>query len=293
MRTLAHISDLHFGRHDPVAAKALCTAIATEAPDLVVVSGDLTQRARRAEFAAAQAFLARLPLPTLVIPGNHDVAPFFSPVRRLLRPFSRFERYLSPTHDAFFRDEEIAVLGLNTARRLTAKNGRVSSEQMQTMERLLAPLPEAVFHVLVTHHPLTVAPGPASRRDDCAGRARAALRVARAAGVRLLLSGHHHLARSGASQDGVAEVVGQEEATLVAHAGTAISTRTRAEPNSFNLIRIDRSRVAIELMIWSGGGAGFESAGQAGFVLGGRGWEVAPPVQAPRGLLSNERSPLP
>jgi 3',5'-cyclic AMP phosphodiesterase CpdA len=277
MRTLAHISDLHFGRHDPAAAKALCTTIMAEAPDLIIVSGDLTQRARRVEFAAAQAFLTRLSPPTLIVPGNHDVAPFFSPVRRLLRPFSRFERYLSTAHDVFFRDEEIAVLGLNTARRLTAKNGRVSPEQMQTMERVLAPLPQEIFRVLVTHHPLTVAPGAASRRDECAGRARAALKVARAAGVRLLLSGHHHLARSGATQDGVAEVVEQEGAILVAHAGTAISTRTRAEPNSFNLVRIDRDRVAIELMVWNGGGADFASAGQAGFLLSGRGWGAAPP----------------
>src|SRR5271166_2836489 len=132
MRTIAHLSDLHFGRHDAAVAEALVADLAALRPDLVVISGDLTQRARRGEFAAARAFLDRLPAPFIAVPGNHDV-PLYDLVRRTFRPLHRFARYITDLSHPFFADAEIAVLGINTARSMAISSGRISHDQMQAI----------------------------------------------------------------------------------------------------------------------------------------------------------------
>src|SRR6185436_20863838 len=115
---------------DPAVVEALLASLAAQAPDLVAICGDLTQRARQAEFIEARRFLDRIVPPKLVVPGNHDV-PLYGLHRRLLAPFAKYDRHITPAGvGAFYCDAEIAVLGLNTARRLTFKNGRVSHEQM-------------------------------------------------------------------------------------------------------------------------------------------------------------------
>src|SRR5258708_19013687 len=114
MRSIAHISDLHFGRHDPVIATGLLADLAAEKPDLIAISGDLTQRARRAEFAAAREFLDRLPAPAIAVPGNHDV-PLYNPLRRGFRPAQRVHSYLTPHQLPFFPDGAPAGLRLNYA----------------------------------------------------------------------------------------------------------------------------------------------------------------------------------
>lgn len=266
MRTIAQISDLHFGRHDQVVVEALLTSLQASGCDLVVVSGDLTQRARSAEFAAAEAFLDRVGLPLLVIPGNHDVAPVFRPLSRLFRPMARYERFITRDRQPFFADAEIAVLGIDTARRMPGKNGRVSLVQMAAVRRVLGPLPDRLFKILVTHHPLAV-PRLAGHLE-LAGRASRALAAVADAGVHLLLSGHYHRWASGETLAHVAS----KRSVLVVHAGTAVSTRTRGgEANSYNLIRLDGERLAISVMGWESD-AGFAEVGQARFVLGPGGW---------------------
>ena len=155
MRTVAHLSDLHFGRSDPAVADALLASLRENNPDLVIVSGDLTQRARQAEFAQARRFLDSISAPKLVVPGNHDV-PLYHLIRRMLSPFKHYERHIAPIGpiSPFYSDGEIAALVLNTARRLTRKNGRVSWEQMEEIRRVFSTLPERCFRILATHHPL-------------------------------------------------------------------------------------------------------------------------------------------
>src|SRR5690349_4552927 len=103
MRILAHISDLHFGAEDPVVTRHLLADLASVDPSLVIVSGDLTQRARRAEFQAARAWLAQVPFPQLIIPGNHDV-PLFDVVRRFLSPLGRYQRLIAKELNPWFED---------------------------------------------------------------------------------------------------------------------------------------------------------------------------------------------
>ena len=179
-----------------------------------------------------------------MVPGNHDVPPLYRPLSRLLRPLARFDRYVSTDREPLFVDDEIAVMGLGTARGLAGKNGRVSVAQMTAIRRVLGGLPDRLFKVLVTHHPLAV-----PRPGHAAGAGRsgaAALEAAADAGVHLLLSGHYHRAGGEAPAH-----VARERSLLVVHAGTAVSTRTRGgEANSYNLIRLDGERLSIAVMAW-------------------------------------------
>src|SRR4029077_8283305 len=111
MRTIVHLSDVHFGRVNATIVDPLEAAIRAIAPDLVTVSGDFTQRARRSQFRAARAFLDRLPTPQLVVPGNHDV-PLFNLPARFLDPFGGYRRYISPDLEPAYQDDELIVVGL-------------------------------------------------------------------------------------------------------------------------------------------------------------------------------------
>jgi 3',5'-cyclic AMP phosphodiesterase CpdA len=246
VRLLAHLSDLHFGRHDEAIAEALLASLADTRPHLVVVSGDLTQRARRDEFAAARKFLDRLSAiaPVLVVPGNHDV-PLYNVFRRFLRPLTRYARYISADRLPRFADQEMVVLGLNTARARALTNGRVSREQMDDIWAAFAHHRQTCWKILVTHHPLA-APVGGARRAEPVGRAAAALDAVAAAGGHVLLSGHFHHATSGEA----ALPVAGRRSLMLAHAGTAISTRTREEENSFNLLRLDGDRLVVTVFAW-------------------------------------------
>lgn len=243
MRRIAHISDLHFGRHSDAVAEALLRSISDRKPDIIALSGDFTQRAKTSEFIAARDFLNRIPQPKLLVPGNHDV-PLYNIFNRFLRPFVKYDFHFAQIGQAgnFYSDEEIAVLGINTARRLTRKNGRVSAEQMTEIAEVLGTLPPSIFKILVTHHPLASPEAPS--RLELAGRSVRAMAFVRDAGVHLLLSGHHHRALSG----GNAELEGGGS-VLVLHAGTAISTRTRGgAANSYNFVEIAGRTVSVRLM---------------------------------------------
>ncbi|MBV8652080.1 MAG: metallophosphoesterase [Alphaproteobacteria bacterium] len=246
MRTIAHISDLHFGRHDPAVTEGLLADLAALRPDLVAVSGDLTQRARRHEFMAARDFLDRLPAPSLVVPGNHDV-PLYNVARRAFRPLARFARYISATPQPFFADSEIAVLGLNTARAAALTNGRISREQIDAIRGRFVTLGGTAFRALVTHHPLT--PPPHAPERGIVRRARYALDAVAEAGIELILTGHYHQSFTG---DSASYHLAAHRAVLVSQAGTAISTRLRDESNSYNVIRIDGRDIGCEQRSWTG-----------------------------------------
>ena len=264
MRLITHISDLHFGRHDPGISDALIEQINDKRPDLVVLSGDLTQRARMNEFVQARHFLDRISGPVLIVPGNHDI-PLYNLVHRFFSPLWKFHRHIPSGigGNDWYLDHELAVLGLNTARSLTWKSGRVSLDQMGLIRRAFAQTPEIAWRIVVTHHPIASAHG--EPRIELAGRSMLALRAIADAGVHLLLSGHHHRPVSGHASS---ELM-LNNAILVVHAGTAVSTRTRHnEGNSYNLIRLDGTHASIETIKWSAG-SGFQPTGRAKYQLRG------------------------
>ncbi len=251
MRTLLHLSDLHFGRVDTSLVEPLVTAAQEMRPDLLVVSGDFTQRARRVQYRAARAFLLRMPRPQLVVPGNHDI-PLWDIVRRFASPLGRYRHYISDDLMPFFHDDEVAVLGLNTARSLTRKYGRINEGQIEQASELFAQAGADLVKVVVTHHPFDLPPGSHSR---LVGRAAMAMRGLAAVGVDLILSGHLHVQHVGLTAQRY-NIEGYS--ALVAQTGTTISTRGRGEANSFNVIRIAFPRITVEHHEWHAEHRSFE-----------------------------------
>ena len=247
MRLIAHISDLHFGAEDHALEEALVRDLVAARPSLVAVSGDLTQRARREQFAAARAFLHRLPAPRVVVPGNHDI-PLFALWRRFLAPLARYHEFVDGEADPFYVDEEIAVQGLNTARSNTWKDGRISLAQIADLRARLCALPEGLFKAMVTHHPFV--PPPRAKTPAVVGRGLQALTAAADCGVDLLLAGHLH---EGYSADVRTTHVSLSRSMIVVQAGTALSRRRRGEPNAYNLITIDPPRIALQVRSFAGG----------------------------------------
>lgn len=249
MARLIHLSDLHFGAHDPRLVAAIERRVDEEKPGLVVISGDFTQRARTEQFKEACAFLERLRdagHEVLAVPGNHDV-PLYDVFRRFLSPLTRYKRYIDDVLCPFHELPGVAVLGLNTARSLTFKDGRLSREQIDFIRETFARADPVAMRVLVTHHPLfAIAVG--NEHGRAIGRQELALDVIEEMGVDLLLAGHNHLASAHDASDLVTRAGG----TLVIQAGTATSTRVREQEQSFNRIDITEGAVTLTLESWTG-----------------------------------------
>jgi 3',5'-cyclic AMP phosphodiesterase CpdA len=240
MRTIIHLSDLHFGRTDPSVIEPLVATVAELRPDAVAVSGDLTQRARGEQFREARAFLDRLPpVPQIVVPGNHDV-PLWNAFKRFAQPLANFRRYITDELTPFHADEEIAVVGVNTARSLTVKYGRINEQQVARVRELLCEIEDGVTKIVVTHHPFDLPEG--YDEAELVGRARMAMETLAACGADILLAGHLHVAHTGHTAKRY-EIAGHS--ALVVQAGTATSTRVRGELNSFNLIRVKHPHVNV------------------------------------------------
>jgi len=268
MRTLVHLSDLHFGRVDERLLQPLIAAVGRIAPDLLVVSGDLTQRARTQQFRQARAFLDALPAPRLVVPGNHDV-PLYDVLARMLHPLAKYRRYVADDVEPFFGDDEIAVVGINSARSLTIKNGRINRRQLDQVRARLAHLPNTVTRIVVTHHPVDLP--QATDDDDLVGRAHLAMETFADCRVDLLLSGHLHHGDIGNT---ATRYPIKGYSALAVHAGTATSTRRRGEVNSFNVVRISRPAVAVERWVWDEAVGTFSAEVAKTFELESGGWQA-------------------
>jgi 3',5'-cyclic AMP phosphodiesterase CpdA len=269
MRTLVHLSDLHFGRVDPALLDPLRNLVREIAPDVVVISGDLTQRAKSEEFEAARDYLDTLPGPQIVVPGNHDIS-LYNVFRRFLQPLDRYKRYITDDLDPVYVDDEIAVLGVNTARSLTVKDGRLNKEQVAKIRDTLSGLDPSITRVVVTHHPFDLPPG--SEESDLVDRASMAMDAFAESGVDLLMAGHLHTSHAGNTS---ARYKISEYAALVVQAGTATSTRGRGEVNSFNVIRIERERIEVDRYGWDTVHAQFQLLHTEKFLRSGNVWTEA------------------
>jgi len=249
MARLVHLSDLHFGAHDEELVEAVEVQVDELKPDLVVISGDFTQRARTEQFREACHFLESLREnghEVLGVPGNHDV-PLYDVLRRFLSPLARYRRFIDETLCPFIELPGVAVLGINTARSLTFKDGRINKDQVQFIRETFARTPSESVRILVTHHPL-LALEVGGEVGRAIGRQEMALDAVEESGVDMLLAGHNHHASSHDASDLVTRAGG----VLVVQAGTATSTRVREQEQSFNTIDIGDGSATITVHAWNG-----------------------------------------
>ncbi|WP_286238458.1 metallophosphoesterase family protein [Neptuniibacter halophilus] len=262
MSRLAHISDLHFGRHNKEVMAGLLDTLGELDPDLVVISGDLTQRATHKEYRKAQRFLAGLIWPSLVIPGNHDITAYHL-AERLFYPWRKWRRYINPELEPDTRLPGLRVMGVNSARRfgwyLDWSRGRINQDQTEMVARQAATAAETDLRIMVAHHPFWLP--TLSLRRQLIGGYEEALPALNAAGVDLILGGHIHL-----------PFFKIQEGVIISHAGTSISNRlVKGQANSFNIIEGDRQQLRISVMEWDGNR--FSERQAKSFRRGRGGWD--------------------
>lgn len=275
MALIAHLSDIHFGAHDPRVVAASEEWLQRHKPDLVIFSGDLTQRARVKQFKEAAAYINRLKamgLPVLSVPGNHDV-PLYDVTRRFLAPLARYRRYIDYELCPWFENDEVAVLGINTARALAVTGGRINRAQMRIIEERFHDVPPQKTRILVTHHPLFAMPiGKGDQLSPTVGRNQDAIAALGKAGVHLALAGHFHRTFAEAAS----KMVERAGHALVVQAGTATSVRLRAEERqSFNWLDVRRyNDLEIQVITWDGDS--FRRGSRAHYAFDGTGWNRRP-----------------
>ncbi len=267
MRNLVHISDIHFGKANGSVVDRLVEKIIEIAPDLLVVSGDLTQRARKTQFAEARSFLDQLPMPQIVVPGNHDV-PLFNIFLRFRAPLANYKRFITSDMFPFFEDDEMVVLGVNTARSFALKGGRIGKEQVDVIREKMCDLDEKLAKIIVTHHPFDLPGG--FDEDDIVGRAGTYMPQIAECGADIFLSGHLHV--SSITNSAHRYRLESGRSALIIQAGTAASTRGRGEANSFNLVEIDRPFLTVKRFECHIDSSGFALATSEQFTQTERGW---------------------
>ena len=257
MRTLVHITDIHFGKLTAGAMERMEARIAEIKPDICTVGGDFTMRSRPREWIAARALIDRLPGVVLAVPGNHDM-PYVNLWERFRHPYRRFQSYINENPDPAFMDDEIAVMGINTARswlpHYTWKEGEISDAQAAAAGRYFRQAGENRFKIVFAHHPFL--PPPNRPRTYLVRNAAAALSVFEKAGVDMILGGHLHLAYSG----DIASFHSHIRRPIACIQGpSATSSRLRdREPNGFFHLCIESGRA--EATFWQWTGSDFEIA---------------------------------
>ena len=252
MLTVLHISDLHFGPpFVPEVGEALLRIAPALQPDAVVVSGDLTQRAKRQQFAEARAFLDRLPpVPRIAIPGNHDV-PLYRVAERLTNPHGLFCEYISSERDQVVRLDGAVLVGLDsTSPRRAVVNGRLHRGQLDFCTRAFAEAPPEWVRIIVAHHHF--APAPDYLHDQTMPKAKRAMTRFIELGVDMILGGHLHRAFIGNSLD-FFPGNHRDRGIIIVQSGTTTSRRGRGrerEKNSFNLIQIGSRMLEITHYIY-------------------------------------------
>lgn len=246
MRRIVHISDVHFGPHHlPAVAEGVLALIRAEKPDLVAISGDLTQRAKPLQFRAARTFVESIPAPIVVVPGNHDV-PLYRVWERVFSPFGAYRKHFSPHLEPVFHDEEMLVVGVNTAFNWTLTDGRVTRRQLRELAELCDRMPRELARIVVLHHPLLQMPS----KHKAITNARGALDLFSRLGVELVLAGHVHQTHVSFAQLPTASGA---QPIAVAHTGTSTSSRGRGnehQRNTLNLITLDASALALLHFAW-------------------------------------------
>lgn len=244
MKRILHISDLHFGRLIPEVVTALKHKIAELDPELVIISGDLTQRAKTSEFIEASNFLGALPSPYLIVPGNHDLSTY-RVHERFLYPWKKWQRFIAEDLEPTTETATYKVIGINTARRvgnsMDWSRGRINAQQTKRINAFFETASTQQIKILVAHHPFWLPTGHEQR--GLISGCEEAFENFQTNGPDIILSGHVHL-----------DYCHVHGGIIVSHAGTTTSDRLLPGfPNSFNMLEGDPSNILISRYHWSNG----------------------------------------
>lgn len=284
---IAHLSDPHFGTEVPAVVTALQAALSELRPDMIVVSGDITQRARAAQFAAAAAFIDSLPpVPKLLVPGNHDL-PLFNLPLRLLLPDHGYRSAFGATEQERIAGR-VSVIGFDATLRLRHTRGSLRPEHVRLRMAASAdpanPADPSRWRIAVVHQPLHTLLD--EDRDECLIGAAAIADALAGCGADLVLSGHVHMPLLA---DTRAIFAGLPRHFVLSGAGTAVSWRTRpGAPNSFNLLQLDDAtrRMTLTLHAFDAATQVFRPDYARAFALQADGWLTEPAAPRPSGLSS-------
>ncbi|HZY68625.1 MAG TPA: metallophosphoesterase [Devosia sp.] len=261
---MAHLSDLHFGKHDEALAATLAPELLAQELDVVVISGDFTQRGTEEEFQVARKFIDSLNTRVFAVPGNHDV-PQANFLRRMIAPYAHYRKYIDPDLEPFLEVGGVALAGIRTSRRfsldLNLSNGFIDKGQLRALERRLSEGSPDAVRVVVAHHPLLYPETGEPKRQRRVRRADRALQSFSQLGIRLVLSGHFHLSyvrkheQPGTVTEGAPDGLRRATAApiLIAQTSSTTSTRLRGHPNAYNLIKIEGTEIEIDVREWRDG----------------------------------------
>lgn len=257
------MSDLHFGRDRHELLAPLLLAVNQLRADVMVISGDLTQRATAPQFAAVASFIRSLESPVITIPGNHDL-PLHNLFVRIFMPWHRYRHWINADLEPTFVDTEIAVIGVNTVNRFVWQQGWFRTHAIRRVCAEFGGSTDNRTHIVVLHHPLEHLPDERKRLIRNASRGIQALSDC---GADVVLSGHLHSWRA----DPFATVEGRRSAVQV-HAGTSLSNRLRGQVNDFNLLEIEPGKITVHRHAFNDISSTFTLAGSVTFTAGPGGW---------------------
>ncbi|WP_413587002.1 metallophosphoesterase family protein [Bdellovibrio sp. HCB274] len=232
---MLHISDIHFGRIHPPAIKSLEQFLQSDSLnlDLIIMTGDWTQRARRSQYRDAQDFIKKMPVPVLTVPGNHDI-PLYNFLYRLVQPLANYNKFIRNVTVDNYQDSEIAAIGFRTATTWRTVEGRILESDILRAEKFFKEANPAALRVIACHHPIFV--------PELIAKIRPKELIPRMLNLRphVILSGHSHL--------NWIELVnpGTNQEVLHISAGSATSSRLRGEVNNFHVLEVSKDALKVE-----------------------------------------------
>lgn len=263
MTYILHISDTHFGTEHPLVMQAFETHVKIHGADLLLLSGDITQQARRGQFASAQAFIKRIKdygVPqVLAIPGNHDI-PLFNLLARIFSPYGNYQRYIDSNLAPIFENDDVLIIGLNTTHPMRRKAGKVTAGQIEDVAERLQQCDPQKLRIVAAHQPFGSIFASDQRKLQI--DARIALERWASYGLDLVMGGHIHLPYVLPLST---QYAGLSKEIWGVQAGTALSSRTRGTaPNSFNRIHLNKHprQVTIERWEYSDARTAFERSAE-------------------------------
>jgi 3',5'-cyclic AMP phosphodiesterase CpdA len=265
MKRIVHISDVHFGRDIPKVVAGLIRDVREAEPDLVILSGDFTQRAHASQYLRAKKMIDALPTPRIVIPGNHDI-PLYNLFARFASPKQNYKRFISRKTQMSFESDEVCVVALDSSRGYSISNGTLNDKQIEKAVKQLESWGDRL-KIVVTHHPYS-APEK-FRKAMLINRAEISLEAFSKAGADVFLAGHLHLSYTGTTKDRYPEI---DRCMLVLSCGTSTSNRGRGEPNNYNVLECEPGRIRLLRKWWDDKLGVFVVASEQVFHKHGKDW---------------------